>query len=102
MNIERPLELDEATENALRELKEMIAQRYPDATFDVVIVHGRDPEGVYLEATVDLEDVDEVLDVVSDRLFDIQVEQGLPIYVIPLQPIERVIKEYSLRNGQPG
>lgn len=91
MNAERIPDIDEPTQMAVNELEEMITKQYPNAAFQVA--HGEDPEGVYLKATVDIEDVDEVLDVVSDRLFAIQVEQGLPLYVIPLQPVERVMHE---------
>ncbi|MBI4334071.1 MAG: hypothetical protein HY673_22640 [Chloroflexi bacterium] len=91
MNAEWTQAFDDATRNALVELKGMIVARYPDASLEVS--HGEDPEGVYLKATVDVEDVDEVLDVVLDKLSAVQVEQGLPIYVIPLQPVERVLRD---------
>ena len=91
MSTERSLVLDEPTQDALEELKRLISQRYPGATFEVA--EGEDPEGIYLLATVDVEDVEEVLDAVLDQLFTIQVERGLPIYVIPLEPLERVLRE---------
>jgi len=80
---------------ALDELRELIHRRYPTATFTVA--RGEDPEGFYLKATVDLDDVDEVIDEeLLDRLFDIQVEQSLPVYVIPLQPLRRVLESMDL------
>lgn len=91
MTTQQSPELDEPTQNAIEELKGLISQRYPGATFEVV--EGEDPEGIYLLATVDVEDVEEVLDVVLDQLFTIQVERGLPIYLIPLEPLERVLRE---------
>jgi hypothetical protein len=33
------------------------------------------------------------MDLIIDRLLDLQVEQGLPVYVILLRPIERVREE---------
>lgn len=74
--------MDSKTRHAIDDLKGMIAARYPDASFDVVL--GDDPPGIYLDTTLDIDDVDEVLDVVRDELFHLQVEEGLPIYVIPL------------------
>ncbi|MBI2861443.1 MAG: hypothetical protein HYX89_01340 [Chloroflexi bacterium] len=68
---------------ALAELKGMISQRYPQATFEVGV--GEDPEGVYLTATVDVEDTTEVFDVVVDRLVEMEVEEGLPVYVVAEQ-----------------
>lgn len=91
MNQERHPAFDDQTQGALDTLQSMIAERYPAASFEVS--HGDDPEGVYLRATVDIDDVDEVLDTVLDPLFTYQVEEGLPIYVVPLQPIERVLQE---------
>ncbi len=44
-------------------------------------------------ATVDSEDPDDVFSAVVDRLVDIQVEEGLPVYVVPSRPRERVIAE---------
>lgn len=81
-------ERDPRIQAALAELREMILRRYPAATFTVT--HGEDPEGIYLKPIVDVEDLDEVADVFTDRLIDMQVEEGLPIYVVPVWPIERV------------
>jgi len=47
---------------------------------------------VYLDATVDVVDTDEVMDVVVDRLLAMQVEEDLPVYVIALRPVERVLE----------
>ena len=101
MSAERSVAIDERTQEAIDELKGMIRERYPSAVF--AVAHGEDPEGVYLDATVDIEDVDEVLDVVRDRVFELQVEEGLPIYVIPLEPEKRVLSrlEARARSGRP-
>lgn len=70
----------------------MLQQRYPDATFEVA--PGEDnPEGVHLIATVDVEDTDQVLDLVMDRVLELQIEAGLPVHVIPEQPLTRVLDE---------
>ena len=73
---------------ALAELQELLATRYPEATFQVS--EGDDPEGIYLMPTLDVEDTDEVLDVVIDRLLHYQDEEELPIYVMPLLPPARI------------
>lgn len=70
---------------AINELKMAILGRYPDATFEVE--PGEDPEGIYIITTVELEDGMEVFDVIGDRLVDMQVDEGLPIHVIPVQPL---------------
>jgi hypothetical protein len=76
---------------ALATLETLIRERYSDAAFIAFV--GEDPEGVYLHATVDIEDPDEVMDVVADMLYHMQVEQQIPVYVVPVQPLERVAEQ---------
>ena len=49
--------------------------------------------------TVDIADTDEVVDAVGDRLVELQVDEGLPVYVTPLRPIERVIAQLREREA---
>ena len=83
-------------QEAIEELKRLITERFPDASF--VVEEGFDPEGIYLIPTVDITDTDDVIAVVGDRLVDLQVDEGLPLYVTPLRPLDRVIAE--LRNRE--
>jgi hypothetical protein len=80
---------DRRVQDAVRELQQMLLQRYPDATFEIT-PGPDDPESIHLIATVDVEDSDTVLDVVIDRLLALQVEERLPVHVIPVRPSERV------------
>jgi hypothetical protein len=97
MTVEQMLYREPPTQAALDDLQGVIGRRYPAARF--AVAQGDDPEGFYLTVTVDVADVDEVVDrELLDRLFEIQVEQGLPVYVIPLQPIERVLAEMVIRQ----
>jgi hypothetical protein len=75
-------------EVAVNELQEAIRARYPAASF--AVEHGDDPEGTYLYATVEADDTDKVIDVFIDRLLELQVDEGLPVYVIPVRPAERI------------
>jgi hypothetical protein len=84
-------------EAAIHDLRDMITARFPQATF--VIEEGFDPEGMYLVPTVDIADTDEVIDTIGDRLLVFQVEEGLPLYVTPLRPIERVIADLREREA---
>jgi hypothetical protein len=68
---------------ALAELQALIQQAYPTATF--AVTPGEDPEGLYVLATVDVDDTDAVVDVYIDRLLTLQIDDGLPIYVVPLR-----------------
>jgi hypothetical protein len=83
-------------EAAIDELKGMIAECFPEATFDVREQY--EPPGISLTATVDIEDTDEVFDVVVDRIIELQVYEGIPVYVTPLRPIERVLAEQRKRQ----
>lgn len=77
------IEADARIRAALEELRALIAARFPAAKFSVV--RGDDPEGFYLRAVVDAAEPDDVMDVVVDRLFELEVEEGLPIYVLPVE-----------------
>ena len=96
MKPENHVRLTPRMQEVLHELKGLITARFPQAAF--VVEEGFDPEGVYLITTVDIADTDEVIAVIGDRLVDLQVDEGLPVYVTPLRPIERVVAE--LRNRQ--
>jgi hypothetical protein len=94
MKPENHVRLTPRMKEALDELKGLITARFPQAAF--VVEEGFDPEGVYLITTVDIADTDEVIAVIGDRLVELQVDEGLPVYVTPLRPIDRVVAE--LRN----
>jgi hypothetical protein len=81
---------DPRIEEAIAELQRLITAQYPQATFEVF--NGEDPEGVYLTAVVDTDDLTTVLEAVSDRLVDMQVEEGLPVYVVATRPLRRVLE----------
>jgi hypothetical protein len=93
MSAEQIGHLDARIEQALEELKGLILRRYPDAQFSIV-GDPDDPSIVVLDAIVDVEDTDEVLDVVIDRLGELRNDEGLPIFVVPLRPLERAIEIY--------
>ncbi len=89
MSVERAHPLDPRVQSAVKELEGLITAHYPHAHFRVT--RGpEDPEEVWLEVVVDVEDTDEVVDLVIDRMLALQIEQGLPVYVLPLRPPDRV------------
>jgi hypothetical protein len=96
MSQERSVPLTPAMEKAVNELKGTIAARFPQASF--IVEEGFDPKGIYLVTTVDIADTDEVIDVIGDRLVELQVDEGLPIYVTPLRPMQRVLAELRERE----
>jgi hypothetical protein len=96
MRSESHVRITPRLEDAVQELQGLITTRFPQAAF--VVEEGCDPEGIYLVTTVDIADTDEVMAVVGDRLVELQVDEGLPIYVTPLRPIERVVAQLRERE----
>jgi hypothetical protein len=98
MTHDRITETNPRGQDAIRELQALIRLHSPAAT--LTIAPGEDPEGVYLTATVDVDDTDEVVDPFLDRLIDSQVEDGLHLYVIPVRPLARVAEDLQARAGR--
>lgn len=97
MSVEKVASPDTRIQAVVTEIQGLITVHYPEATFEVV--RGEDPEGTYLIATVDTDDLTAVLGIVEDRVVDIQINQGLPLCVVPVRPLERVLHE--LRQPTP-
>ncbi len=90
---------DPRIEHALNELRGVIAEKYPAAVFEVS--HGvDDARAVHLTATIDVEDTDEVVDLVIDRMIEMQIEEELPIFVIPIRPVERSWEIYVAHKAE--
>ena len=70
-------------QRAVDELQHLIRRVDPLATFQVVA--GDDPTGTYVLATVDVEDTELVMDAYMDRLLTLQIDEDLPLYVLPLR-----------------
>lgn len=75
-------------QKAIAELQALIRQYYSEASFQVA--QGEDPAGTYLITTVDVDDTDAVVDVYIDRLLELQIDDGLPVYVVPIRPLDRL------------
>ena len=81
---------DTRMQAAITELQELIRRRYPEARF-CVRPSEEDPTILHLVTIVDVEDTDIVLDAVVDRMMDLQIEDGLPLFVIPVRPLSRTV-----------
>jgi hypothetical protein len=94
----RPLDTHEVRlQEAVTELEATITQHYPGATF--ALSHPDDePASVQLTAIIDVDDPDEVLDLIINRVVDLQVDEGLPIHVVPIRTPERVAAELQERR----
>lgn len=101
MRHERPLaitDLDERTRQAIQEVREIIASRYPTTTFELARA-ADDPRSIHLLAIVDVDDPDEVGDLVVDRVVAFQVDDGIPLHVIPLRTPQRVQMALEVDRG---
>src|SRR3712207_6667913 len=86
--------------SALDELRGMIQRRYPETTFQVARAQ-EDPTIVHLMARVDVEDTEEVVDLVIDRMLQLQMDEELPSSVIPLRTRERIAALPQARAARP-
>lgn len=78
--------------DAIDELKVQIQKHYPSASFRVSRADD-EPENILLTAVVAVDDTDEVLDLVIDRVVELQVEERIPVHVIPIRTPERVLAD---------
>lgn len=101
MNQARSEALEPWIVRALDDLTERIRMRYPDAEFDIELGID-DPNAIHLIVTVDIEEPEDVVDLVIDRVLEIQVEERLPIHVIALRPLKRIIATNHLAISHPG
>jgi hypothetical protein len=88
--------------SAITELTELIRRNYPATTFITEVdEHGTT---VFVTATVDVDDPDEVVDLYIDRLVDMHVDEGLPLHVLAVRTPERRERlRASMRFGEtPG
>lgn len=91
MRTERTPKLRPRMEQAVTELQDLVRQRYPEATFRVSR-SPEDPRIIHLMATVDVPDTTEVVEAVLDRVLRLQIDEKLPIHVVPIRPRERVLE----------
>ena len=69
---------------AARELKATIIDKYPTARFR--LSRAADERRSWnLWTMVDVDDLDEVSELVTERTLDMRVEEGIPIHVIPIR-----------------
>src|SRR5437763_3361506 len=77
---------------AIEELKVLIRSKYPEAEF--AVYRGEDPVGIFLEATIDVDDTDEAIDLVRDKVLEYQIDRRMPVYVLPLPPLSRSMPKW--------
>ena len=91
---------DPRMEHAISELRERIDAKYPGTGF--AVQQGiDDPQETWLVATVDMDDPDEVVDLVIDRLLELQIDEQVPLHVLPIHTPERVAQTLSQRHPAP-
>jgi nitrogenase subunit NifH len=89
MSLQPSISDDPRVTAAVDELRALIVGCYPDATFQVTSAQD-DATIVHLIAEVDLDDTEELVDLVMERMLAYQVDEGVPIFVIPRRTPERI------------
>ena len=74
--------LDPAVRRHVEDLRQVILRAFPAA--DLRVYAGDDPVGLYVAVISDTEDGFDVLELVSDRLADLLVEEGVALHVVPV------------------
>lgn len=74
--------LEEAVRRHVEDIQKVILGAFPTADF--VVYEGDDPKGVYLAVISDVADGFGVLELVSDRLADLLVDEGIAVHVVPV------------------
>jgi hypothetical protein len=94
MKIEQTIALEPKVQAAVDELQALIRQQHPDVEFRVT----RDPEAVHLIAVLDVDDTDLAADDFLDRMMQLQIDDELPLFVIPIRAPEReqAVREAAL------
>ena len=82
---------DERMTAAIAEMQQLISTAFPNASYTTT--HQDDPEGIQLIVMVDIEDTDRVVDCFIDRLLTLQVDESIPLYVIPVRSTNRVASQ---------
>lgn len=85
---------------AISELERLIAAQYPAASF--AVSEGDDPMGVYLTVTVDLDDAEDIVPIFLERMLELQINEGLPLYVIPVESHERAAARRTTSMSRRG
>lgn len=88
MTPEHQFPLSSRMEEAIVEMKTLISKHYPTTTF--FVYEWDDPEGIFLSAVVDTEDLEVVTDLFLSRMVDLQVDEGLPLFVVPERTPEKL------------
>lgn len=97
---DRRLDLEPKTTAAIAELKALVRPRFPEAALSISR-SDEDPSIVHLTTVVDIDDPDDVTDLVIDRMRVLLVDEGLPIYIIPIRSPERVASVLEAATSSP-
>lgn len=89
--------LEPTTQSTVDELAALIRASHPTAQFQV-LPSPDGPSTMLLEAIVNLDDPDEALDLVFERMQQLRIDEGVPILVLPLQTPERAVALLEARH----
>ena len=76
---------------AITEIQSLISDAFPGTLYETS--YQDDPAGMHMIAKIDTEDIDAVVDCFIDRLLTMQVDENLPLYVIPVRSAKQAVKQ---------
>lgn len=88
MSAEYEASLEPRRQRAINELTHLVKHAYPNASFAVEPAEDA-PEITHIVATVDIDDPDLVVDLVIDRMLELQIDEGIPVHLIPIRTPQR-------------
>lgn len=95
-----PVHPDPRMKAAIVELRELISASYPETTS--VVDREQTAGTVCVTPIVDVDDPDEVIDCFIDRVLTFQVDEGLPLHVVPVRaPARRGLLHAASRGERP-
>ncbi len=71
------------TERAIDEIANLIQQHHPEAEFKIMNRHHSSP-GTWLKVYTLKDDALEIIDLTSERLMELLLQEGVDLYVLPL------------------
>jgi hypothetical protein len=87
MGVSKRRHLDKPMLAAINEIEALILKSYPETAF--LLDLETDSQAVYVIATVNVDDPEEIIDCYIDRILELQIEDGLPLHFVPIRTPER-------------
>jgi hypothetical protein len=79
---------------AIEEMKALVLSKYPAARFQVIQAPD-EPGAIHLNTIIDVDDLEEVVDLIMDRMMQFMIEDELPFWVVPVHSTEYALAQLA-------